>query len=135
MNRTYDSLFTVGDKVSLTFPGNGLLKNATVIKVSFDYANNFYDVEVPYDYYENEVAEKTVKGTARIHGLKEWHLRQAAEPMKIEEDMVRFAEWILEEGFTMNLKGDDGEILRLGEEQMFMTVKDIFNEWNGKQNP
>lgn len=74
MNRTYDSLFTIGDKVSVTFPGNGLLKNATVIKVSFDYANNFYDVEVPYDYYE-EGGVVLVKGTARIHGLKEWHLR------------------------------------------------------------
>lgn len=79
MVREYDSLWTIGDQVSITFPGNGLLKNATVIKVAFDNLNTLYDVEVPYNYYSFENIE--MRGIARLHGLKEWHLRDPESPI------------------------------------------------------
>lgn len=71
--RQFESLWTIGDKVSVTFPDNGLIKNAQVKKVSFDANNTLYDVEVPFSYYEDQDMLKT--GYARLHGIKEWHLR------------------------------------------------------------
>lgn len=46
------SLWQVGDEVSLTFPGNGILKRGKVIKVAFTaHTEPLYDVEVPYQYF------------------------------------------------------------------------------------
>lgn len=74
------SLWQLGDYVSVTFPSNGLLKQAKVIKVAFtEHSEPLYDVEVQYQYYlgsydpDNQDAPTTA--TARLHGLKEWHLR------------------------------------------------------------
>lgn len=68
------SLWQIGDAVSVTFPGAGLIKVANVIKVAFDKENAFYDVEIAYRYFDSE-DEYPKFGHARIHGLKEWHLR------------------------------------------------------------
>lgn len=74
------SLFQINDKVSLTFPGNGILKEGKVIKVAFTaHSEPLYDVEVPFEFYQGdydpESSDIPSTGHARIHGLKEWHLR------------------------------------------------------------
>jgi hypothetical protein len=72
--RQFESLWTLGDRVSVIFPGSGNINEAVVIKISFDEKNVLYDVDVPYRYYPEESDYPSV-GHARIHGLKEWHLR------------------------------------------------------------
>lgn len=73
------SKWQIGDFVSLHFPGNGILKKCKVVKVSFTYQDEpLYDLEVPYDFYLGEYDggnQEPNTGHARLHGLKEWHLR------------------------------------------------------------
>lgn len=65
----FESLWKLNDYVSVQFPGNGTIQHGKVIKVSF--TNSYeplYDVEVPC----------TMDGVtvhARLHGIKEWYLR------------------------------------------------------------
>lgn len=78
------SLWQINDEVSVTFPGNGLLKKGKVIKVAFTaYSEPLYDVEIPYNYYDHDYDPGGVPQTscARIHGLKEWHLRNPESPV------------------------------------------------------
>jgi hypothetical protein len=81
------SLWQVNDEVSVTFPGNGLLKRCKVIKVAFTaHSQPLYDVEVPFNYYVGEIPDDGIPetpntGNARIHGLKEWHLRNPENPV------------------------------------------------------
>lgn len=88
------SLFQRGDYVSVTFPGTGLLKRCKVLKVSFaipkkeEIEEPFYDVEVPYNYYDGTDADP-VMGYARIHGLKEWHLRNPEMPVADREPLPK----------------------------------------------
>lgn len=77
MNRTFDSLWKIGDEVSINFPGAGTISPAFISKVSFDEENNFYDVKIPFTQVEEDGSKTT--GVARIHGLKEWHLRNPIE--------------------------------------------------------
>lgn len=75
---TFKSQFNIGDKVNVLFPNNGILKDCRVAKVSFSNgATPRYDLDVPFDYVPNFNMEDTqlVSGTARIHSIKEWHLR------------------------------------------------------------
>lgn len=75
------SLWQVDDEVSLTFPGNGLLKRCRIIKVAFTaHSEPVYDVDIPFNFYEGDIPDDGIPeipstGHARIHGLKEWHLR------------------------------------------------------------
>lgn len=70
------SAFQRGDTVNVLFPDNALLKDCTVIKVSFPLKGEpLYDVQVPFRYYLECAGKESVKGYARIHSLKEWHLR------------------------------------------------------------
>lgn len=74
------SQFHSGDIVDVLFPDNGILKNCRVISVSFPITGSpRYHVEVPFSYIPNFIMEddKAVPGKARIHSLKEWHLRDA----------------------------------------------------------
>lgn len=74
MERKFESLWSNGDEVSLTFPGNGVINRAKVIKVSFS-ENSYepmYDVDVPF-------LMDGVIVHGRLHGLKEWHLRNPVE--------------------------------------------------------
>lgn len=86
-NKKLPSLWQNGDSVSLTFPGNGLLKKCRVIKVAFtSHSEPLYDVEIPYNYFNGEIPgdgipETPNTGYARIHGLKEWHLRNPEMPV------------------------------------------------------
>ena len=80
------SLWQLGDYVSVTFPDNGLLKQAKVIKVAFtEHSEPLYDVEVSYKYYQGaydpDNADMPTTGTARLHGLKQWHLRNPEMPV------------------------------------------------------
>lgn len=75
------SLWQIGDEVILQFPGSGELDNAKVVKVSFDKNNILYDVEVPYHFYNDNNPLGTT-GFARLHGLKEWHLRARRNDLK-----------------------------------------------------
>lgn len=80
------SLWQINDEVSLTFPGNGLLKKGTVVKVAFTaYTEPLYDVDVPFQFYEGDYdpddADIPRTGHVRIHGLKEWHLRNPESPV------------------------------------------------------
>lgn len=80
------SLWQIGDEVSLTFPSNGLLKRAKVIKVSFTaHSEPLYDLDVPFEFYQGdydpESPDMPTTGHARIHGLKEWHLRNPELPV------------------------------------------------------
>lgn len=90
--RVLPSFWQLGDKVSLTFPGNGLIKEARVIKVAFiqnhdlSYdADPLYDVDVPYQFYNGdydpEGPDMSSTGHVRLHGLKEWHLRNPEMPV------------------------------------------------------
>lgn len=74
------SLWQIGDDVLLQFPGSGELDNAKVVKVAFIKNDTLYDVEVPYHHYNDENPLGTT-GFARLHGLKEWHLRQRRNPL------------------------------------------------------
>lgn len=76
------SLFQINDNVSLTFPDNGILKKGTVIKVAFTaHSEPLYDVEVPFSFYSDDDLDTPHTGSARIHGLKEWHLRNPESPI------------------------------------------------------
>jgi len=81
------SLFQLGDFVSAQFPGTGILNRCKVIKVAFtEHTEPLYDIEVPYRFYggeeyDNTVPEQPNTGYARIHGLKEWHLRNPQTPV------------------------------------------------------
>lgn len=69
MERIFESLWKLNDYVSVQFPGNGIINRCKVIKISF--TNSYeplYDVEVPH-----RMDGLTVH--ARLHGIKEWHLR------------------------------------------------------------
>lgn len=78
------SLWQLGDYVSATFPGTGLLKKCKVIKIAFtEHSEPLYDIEVPFQYYQGSYdpdnPDMPTTGSARIHGLKEWHLRNPEE--------------------------------------------------------
>lgn len=81
------SLFQINDYVSVTFPGTGLLKWCKVIKIAFtEHTEPLYDIEVPFRFYAGEFPEDDIPvipniGHARIHGLKEWHLRNPEAPI------------------------------------------------------
>lgn len=81
------SLWQLGDYVSATFPGNGLLKRCKVIKIAFtEHSEPLYDIEVPFEHYQGNYVHDDVPETpsiscARIHGLKEWHLRNPENPV------------------------------------------------------
>lgn len=80
------SLWQIGDSVSLTFPGNGLLGEAKVIKIAFTaHTEPLYDVEVPFQFYQGEYDPESPDipsiGHVRLHGLKEWHLRNPEKPV------------------------------------------------------
>lgn len=79
------SLFQIDDVVSVNFPGTGSLSPCKVIKVAFTgYGDPLYDVEVPFKYYEDQDGldpDTPRTSFARIHGLKEWHLRIPLEPI------------------------------------------------------
>jgi len=80
------SLWQLGDYVSLTFPDNGILKQAKVIKVAFtEHSEPLYDVEVPFKFYQGdydpESPDMPTTGHVRLHGLKEWHLRNPEHPI------------------------------------------------------
>jgi hypothetical protein len=82
------SLYQLGDFVQLQFPGNGLLKKAEIVKVSFTrHSEPVYDVAVPYEFYSGELdpdgpeMASVQTGYARIHGLAEWHLRNPEMPV------------------------------------------------------
>jgi hypothetical protein len=68
------SLWQIDDQVSLTFPGTGILSPCKVTKVSFNKSDVLYDVEVPFRHFDDAYPLGTT-GYARLHGLKEWHLR------------------------------------------------------------
>lgn len=81
------SLWQLGDFVSATFPGQGILKKCKVIKVAFtEHSEPLYDLEIPYNFYDgayqkSDIPETPNTGHARIHGLKEWHLRNPEMPV------------------------------------------------------
>lgn len=72
------SQFQRGDIVNVIFPNNGILTECRVVKVSFsEHGTPRYDVDVPFDYiphFKMEEADLTA-GKARLHSIKEWHLR------------------------------------------------------------
>ena len=97
------SLWQLGDYVSVTFPRTGLLKKCKIIKIAFtEHSEPLYDVEVPYQYYEGiydpESSDIPTTGSARIHGLKEWHLRvpdlSAGEPALPAKAPIQEGEYI-----------------------------------------
>lgn len=80
------ALWQLGDYVSATFPGTGLLKNCKVIKVAFtEHSEPLYDLEVPFLFYAGDYdpdsPDTPSTGHVRIHGLKEWHLRNPELPV------------------------------------------------------
>jgi hypothetical protein len=80
------SLWQLGDYVSATFPRTGLLKKCKVIKVAFtEHSEPLYDIDVPFEYYQGDYdpdnPDMPTVGHVRIHGLKEWHLRNPEEPV------------------------------------------------------
>lgn len=86
VRKTLPSLYQINDLVSVTFPGNGLIKQAKVIKVAFtEYSEPLYDVSVSFNYYNGDYdpdsSEIPSTGHARMHGLKEWHLRNPEMPV------------------------------------------------------
>jgi hypothetical protein len=92
------SLWQLGDYVSATFPGTGLLKKCKVIKVAFtEHTEPLYDIEVPYQYYEGSYdpdnPDMPTSGCVRVHGLKEWHLRNPDDSIadRIKEGQKQIA--------------------------------------------
>ena len=88
------SLWQLGDYVSATFPGTGLLKKCKVIKVAFtEHSEPLYDIEVPYQFYmgdcDPDSSDIPTTGHARIYGLKEWHLRNPEEPVADRHPLPR----------------------------------------------
>lgn len=74
MERSFDSLWALGDYVSIQFPGNGIINKCKVIKVAFSNSKEpLYDVDVPF----KMVGEDDYDGVVhtRLHGIREWHLR------------------------------------------------------------
>lgn len=81
------SLWQLGEYVSATFPGSGILKKCKVIKIAFtEHSEPLYDIEIPFNFYDgayqdSDMPETPNTGHARIHGLKEWHLRNPDLPV------------------------------------------------------
>jgi hypothetical protein len=69
------SLWAIGDRVSVIFPGNGGIDEATVCKIAFDKHNILYDVIVPFKHYTADDRNET--GFTRLHSIRQWHLRNA----------------------------------------------------------
>jgi hypothetical protein len=67
------SLFQIGDRVSVIFPGTGTLSPCYVLRVAFDENNTFYDLEVPFLHHHDHHTE--MKSMARLHNVKQWHVR------------------------------------------------------------
>ena len=74
----------LGDKVLVVFPGNGILQNGRIVKVSFTMLGTEprYDVEIPFaknDFDDIGEPNAGAKGYFRIHDLPQWFLSYTQE--------------------------------------------------------
>lgn len=134
MERAFDSLWTLGDYVSVTFPGNGIINRCKVIKVAFNGNEPLYDVDIPFKMTSDDGTYTEIIH-ARLHGIREWHLRIPGElnlrtgeqPYKPESALSSVHGMIHDAAYALS-QGNHEEVKRLHREMDLLTHEEIGKE-------